>query len=92
MTFYYIKESDHDFVILEETNKIDHLKLHLPNYLSGVHIFFHDIDDNTKKRLQRFVYTYIFFLLRIYRQTFYSHLVSMVTSMKQQILIQQHIF
>ncbi|CAF4224092.1 unnamed protein product, partial [Rotaria sp. Silwood2] len=34
------------------------LKLHLPCYLSGVHIFFHDIDENTKKRLQRFVYAF----------------------------------
>ncbi len=47
------------FFISKETNNIDHLKVHLPNYLSGVHIFFHDIDDNTKKRLQRFVYAYV---------------------------------
>jgi hypothetical protein len=36
------------------------LKVHLPNYLSGVNIFFHDIDDNTIRRLQRFVYAYAY--------------------------------
>jgi len=59
MTFNYSKEYNNDVFISEETNNIDHLKVHLPNYLSGVHIFFHDIDDNTKKRLQRFVYAYV---------------------------------
>jgi len=49
-----------EFFILEKTNHMNQLKVHLPNYLSGVHIFFHDIDDNTKKRLQRFVYAYVY--------------------------------
>ncbi|CAF0836864.1 unnamed protein product [Adineta steineri] len=44
--------------ILDKTNSISQLKVHLPNYLAGVHIFFHDIDDTTKKRLQRFVYAF----------------------------------
>ncbi|CAF3435055.1 unnamed protein product [Rotaria sp. Silwood1] len=39
-------------------NNINRLKLHMPSYLSGIHVFFHDIDENTKKRLQRFVYAF----------------------------------
>jgi hypothetical protein len=72
--FIRSKESYDDFVILEERDNIDHLKLHIPNYFSGVHIFFHDVDDNTKKRLQRFVYTYVVCLLRIYRVKLLVHI------------------
>ncbi len=59
-TFDYFRQSDMEFLFLEKTNHMNQLKVHLPNYLSGVHIFFHDIDDNTKKRLQRFVYAYVY--------------------------------
>ncbi|CAF3617419.1 unnamed protein product [Rotaria sordida] len=44
--------------IEKSINNKNQLKLHLPSYLSGVNIFFHDIDENTKKRLQRFVYAF----------------------------------
>lgn len=47
------------FHFTEEKSNIGRLKLHLSNYLSGVHIFFHDVDEQTKKRLQRFVYAYV---------------------------------
>ncbi|CAF3662859.1 unnamed protein product [Rotaria socialis] len=42
----------------KKTNHKDRLKIHLPSYLSGIHIFFHEIDDNTKRRLQRFIYAF----------------------------------
>ncbi|CAF5065838.1 unnamed protein product, partial [Rotaria magnacalcarata] len=44
--------------IEKKANDKGRLKIHLPSYLSGIHIFFHEIDDNTKKRLQRFIYTF----------------------------------
>lgn len=40
-------------------NDVHELKVHLPNYLTGVHVFFHEIDQSTVQRLQRFVYTYV---------------------------------
>ncbi|CAF0884246.1 unnamed protein product [Adineta ricciae] len=50
---------DHDRLShKKKPRKINQLKVHLPNYLSGIHVFFHDIDENTKNRLQRFVYTF----------------------------------
>jgi len=63
MTLNSSKEYNNDVFISEETNNNNRLKVHLPNYLSGVHIFFHDIDDNTKQRLQRFVYAYVYSLI-----------------------------
>jgi hypothetical protein len=63
MTLNYTKEYNNNVFISEETNNVNRLKVHLPNYLSGVHIFFHDIDDNTKQRLQRFVYAYVYNLI-----------------------------
>lgn len=31
----------------------------MPNYFSRLHIVFHDIDEQTVKRLKRFVYAYV---------------------------------
>lgn len=45
--------------ISETSRKIDRLTLRIPDYLTDVHIYFHEIDDRTKQRLQRFVYTYV---------------------------------
>jgi len=36
-----------------------HLDVHLPSYFSNLHLFFHDIDEQTVKRLKRFVYAYV---------------------------------
>ncbi len=68
-TFAHFKDDNNDLCISEKLNNIERLKVHLPNYLSDVHIFFHDIDDNTKNRLQRFVYAYVYysmFVIEIY--------------------------
>ena len=43
----------------ESNNDVQELKVHLPNYLTGVHVFFHEIDQSTVQRLRRFVYTYV---------------------------------
>jgi hypothetical protein len=60
MTLNHAEEYNNNVFISEETHRIDRLKVHLPNYLSGIRIFFHDIDNNTKQRLQRFVYAYVY--------------------------------
>lgn len=35
------------------------LDVHLPSYFSNLHLFFYDIDEQTVKRLKRFVYAYV---------------------------------
>ncbi len=60
MTIHHFIEYNNNVFISEENNNMSRLKVHLPNYLSGINIFFHDIDDNIKNRLQRFVYAYVY--------------------------------
>ena len=47
------------FDVSEEKGRLKRLKVHLPNYFQDVHVFFHDIDSPTVKRLKRFLYAYV---------------------------------
>lgn len=60
----------HDACVIEIKHPAQRLKLHLPDLFHGVHVFFHEIDETTIKRLKRFLYAYV--AMRKYSLTWLS--------------------
>ena len=55
----YDHDQKHDACVIEIKHPAQRLKLHLPDLFHGVHVFFHEIDETTIKRLKRFLYAYV---------------------------------